>query len=417
MPLSICSACHYAQQNTGFDFLEVRLLQANPASPDGYGTSPKRRRKLWAAPEAPSSNLQNFHILKTHRSPSSYHTVVMLHLRQYEIDRNGDAQILIEDHVFRVSSSVLSNLSPMFAQAFGRQPGKTYMFKLYEDPVAFYPLLQVAHGIFVPQINVSMEILAKLADVIQRYNISPQSRVYGLVQTCFTIRTVKPHVVDLLSGDLQRLLCVAKALGPSELQRALLSLFQYVGNYDEGVRNGDQYSALLLAWIMKQISSTRAKVATRLVECAQHVSANTSYGRGDLELLQKLWGRAIWMLISNPSLDEVTRSLEKFEIPQIWRPYVQVQKLLDVITTSMQEAVQSIQRWLQDCTIPGSRQWQPSRGFAENAHGMEDFGQLDLQEGVGYCSMATSPSMTEFQDFDKVSQPVSPIRSSTCKTI
>lgn len=170
----------------------------------------------------------------------------MLHLRQYEIDRSGDAQILIEDHVFRVSSSVLSNLSPMFAQAFGRQPEKTHILKLDEDPVAFYPLLQVTHGIFVPQKDVSMEVLAKLADAIQRYNISPQSRVYGLVQSCFTIRTVKPHVVNLLSGDLSRLLFVAKALGPSEVQRALLNLFQYVGNYDEGVRNGDQYSALLL---------------------------------------------------------------------------------------------------------------------------------------------------------------------------
>lgn len=170
----------------------------------------------------------------------------MIHLRQYEIDKSGDAQLLIEDHVFRVSSSVLSNLSPMFAQAFGRQPGKTYILKLYEDPLAFYPLLQVAHGVFVPQTDVSMEILAKLTDAIQRYNISPQSRVYGLVQTCFTIRTVKPHVVNLLSGDLVELLRAAKALGPSELQRALLNLFQYVGNYDEGIRNRDQCSALLL---------------------------------------------------------------------------------------------------------------------------------------------------------------------------
>lgn len=170
----------------------------------------------------------------------------MLHLRQCEVDRSGDTQILIEDHVFRVSSTVLSSLSPMFAQAFGRQPGKTYMLKLYEDPVAFYPLLQVTHGIFVPQTDVSMEVLAKLADVILRYSISSQSRVYGLVQTCFTIRTVKPHIVNLLSGDLSKLLFVAKALGPNEVQRTLLNLFHYVGNYDEGIRNGDQYSALLL---------------------------------------------------------------------------------------------------------------------------------------------------------------------------
>ena len=170
----------------------------------------------------------------------------MLHLRQYEIDKGGDAQIFIEDRVFRVSSSILSSLSPIFAQAFGRQTGETYMIKLYEDPVAFYPLLQVAHGIFVPQTNLSMEILARLADILRRYSISPQSRVYGLVQTCFTIRTVKPQVVNLLTGDLSKLLFVAKALGPSELQRALLNLFLYVGNYDEGIRNGDQRSCLIL---------------------------------------------------------------------------------------------------------------------------------------------------------------------------
>lgn len=168
---------------------------------------------------------------------------------------------------------------------------------------------------------------------------------------------------------------------------------------------------------MKQITSTRVKVATRLVEYTQHVSANSTYGRGDLELLRKLWSRAIWMLTSNPSLDEVSRSLEKFEIPQNWRYYVRVEKLLDVITTSMQEAVQSIQRWLQDCTMSGSRQWQPSGEFAEHSRGMEEFGRLDLQENAGCRSMATSPTMTEFQDFDEVSEPVSPIRSTTCKTI
>ena len=168
---------------------------------------------------------------------------------------------------------------------------------------------------------------------------------------------------------------------------------------------------------MKQITSTRVEVATRLVKYAQHISANSIYGRGDLELLRKLWGRAIWMLINNPSLDEVVESLEKIEIPQIWQSSIQLKKVLDVVTKSMQKAVQSIQHWLQDCTIPASRHWQPSRGFAENAQEMEDFWRPDHQDSVGDCSMATSPTLTEFHDFDEVSLPVSPIRSSSCKTI
>ena len=135
---------------------------------------------------------------------------------------------------------------------------------------------------------------------------------------------------------------------------------------------------------MKQITSTRVEVATRLVKYAQHISANSIYGRGDLELLRKLWGRAIWMLTDNPSLDEVVESLEKIEIPQIWRSCIQLKKVLDVITTSMQKAVQSIRHWLQDCTISASSHWQPSRGFAENAQEMEDFWRPDHQDSVDH---------------------------------
>ena len=167
---------------------------------------------------------------------------------------------------------------------------------------------------------------------------------------------------------------------------------------------------------MKKITSTRVEVATRLVKYAQHISVNSIYGKGDIELLRKLWFKAIWMLTSNPSLDEVVKSLEKIEIPQIWQSCVQVKRLLDVITTSMQKAVQSIQHWLQDCTIPESKQWQPNRGFTEYACEMEDFRSLNHPESVGYCSMTTSPTMTEFEDFNQVSHTDSPIRSSTCKT-
>lgn len=167
---------------------------------------------------------------------------------------------------------------------------------------------------------------------------------------------------------------------------------------------------------MKKITSTRVEVATRLVKYAQHISVNSIYGKGDLELLRKLWFKAIWMLTSHPSLDEVVRSLEKIEIPQIWQSCVQVKRLLDVITTSMQKAVQSIQHWLQDCTISESKQWQPNRGFTEYSCEMEDFGSLDYPESVEYCSRTTSPTMTEFEDFDQVSQPGSLMKSSTCKT-
>lgn len=141
------------------------------------------------------------------------------------IDEHGDIEILVKDHRFLVSTAKMSTISPEFRQLFsaGSRPLTKTIELPDEDPEAFHRICQSAHGFLIPQVDISTDTLVKMADALQRYNISPTSNIRATVVFCFIVQTLKPGTMS--TSKLLKLLQVAKTLGSSRFKRLLEDAF------------------------------------------------------------------------------------------------------------------------------------------------------------------------------------------------
>jgi hypothetical protein len=141
---------------------------------------------------------------------------------RFVVDPMGDIDIVIQDYRFVVSSLRMSIISPIFRGFFSNQSLKVVELP-NENPVAFHLICQSAHGQFIPQSYISLDVLYDLADAIERYDIPNTCAIHETVQFCFDVRARLPGTMT--SSDLTALLRVARTLGPTVLVRFLDDTF------------------------------------------------------------------------------------------------------------------------------------------------------------------------------------------------
>ena len=148
----------------------------------------------------------------------------MPQFQEYIVDERGDIEVFVQNCKFRVSSSKMSSLSPKFRDLFGKSNDSALnTIELLEDPETFHRICQSAHGFFIPQADISIETLVKLADAVQRYQVPETSRLHAVVNFCFIVQTFKPGTLS--RKKLLQLLQVAEALNSSKLRQLLLDVF------------------------------------------------------------------------------------------------------------------------------------------------------------------------------------------------
>jgi BTB/POZ domain len=103
---------------------------------------------------------------------------------------NGDVEIRIQHFRFLVSSSIMSQTSPEFCRLFTNQKGslRECIELPDEDPLVFHLICQLVHGSFIPQAQISLQTLVKMADVIQQYKIPATTRVYNTVAYSYLVQ-------------------------------------------------------------------------------------------------------------------------------------------------------------------------------------------------------------------------------------
>ena len=137
---------------------------------------------------------------------------------------HGDIEILVKEHRFLVSSSIMSETSPEFEKLFTQHASPRERIELPdEDPVAFHLICQSAHGCFIPNAHISLETLLKMADTVQRYKIPSTSRVHHTVAFGFLVRTLRPDTLS--TAQLLILLHIAKVLGSEKYEQFLQDVF------------------------------------------------------------------------------------------------------------------------------------------------------------------------------------------------
>ncbi|EDU47792.1 hypothetical protein PtrSN002B_009929 [Pyrenophora tritici-repentis] len=141
------------------------------------------------------------------------------------IDPNGNVDLVIQGYRFLVSASRMSAISPKFGQIFNDPDhlSQRTVELPSEDPVAFRFICLSAHGHFVPQSYVSLEVVVKIADAVRRYNIPSTSSIYEVVRFYFDARTER--MTNISTSDLTMLLQVARILGPTVLVQFLKDVF------------------------------------------------------------------------------------------------------------------------------------------------------------------------------------------------
>jgi hypothetical protein len=138
---------------------------------------------------------------------------------------NRDDEVLVGHSRIPVSSSIMSQISPEFHKLFTTQHGSLRKsIKLpNEDPVAFGMICESAYGSFIPHDHISLQTLANMADIIQRYKIPATSRIYHTVEFNFGIHSFRLSTLSTI--DLLKLLGVAKALGSTKYKKLLEDVF------------------------------------------------------------------------------------------------------------------------------------------------------------------------------------------------
>jgi hypothetical protein len=141
---------------------------------------------------------------------------------------NSDVNLIVRRHRFSVSSSRMSAISSTFRELFKTQDNlvlKTVLLPS-EDPAPFHLICQLAHDVFIPRSDVSLDMLIKLNDIIRRYNIPTTSSIHQTTMYHFDKGIVRSHSVPTPEGTLLRLQ-VAKSLGSATYFKLLEDMFTY----------------------------------------------------------------------------------------------------------------------------------------------------------------------------------------------
>lgn len=143
-------------------------------------------------------------------------------MEYFVIDSDGDLEIVVDNSKFFVSSTKMASLSPKFGEIFGNCRGASDI-TFPTSAEAFRRIAQSAHGYFVPQADISLDVLLSLASVINNYEVPATTALYTLVNFSFVVQTLRPGQISV--GKLVTLLQIAKALDSSKLANLLLDVF------------------------------------------------------------------------------------------------------------------------------------------------------------------------------------------------
>lgn len=138
------------------------------------------------------------------------------------IESEGDLEVVVDSSIFLVSSAKMASLSPKFDELFGN---------CRNDPEITFPataevfrrIAQSAHGYFVPQADISLDVLLSLASVINSYGVPATTSLYALVNFSFVVQTLRPGQISV--GKLVTLSQIAKALDSRKLANLLMDVF------------------------------------------------------------------------------------------------------------------------------------------------------------------------------------------------
>ena len=131
-----------------------------------------------------------------------------------------------------------------------------------------------------------------------------------------------------------------------------------------------------------KMSTTRAAIGALLVKSAISVSGILRNDqKQDLILLKKLWNDALWILTCNPSLHEVMGYLKELDLPDLWKPYVQVQQCVLVIDAATRELAELVSEWPQNIFKYEHRVEEPSsQTYTDREDFYEDFSNFSGDE-------------------------------------
>lgn len=139
------------------------------------------------------------------------------------IETDGDLEVVVDNSKFLVSSAKMASLSPKFDNIFKSR--QTFLEEITFPTTAevFLRVAQSAHGYFIPQAEMSLEVLLGLATVVRNYEVPVDTALYALVNFGFVVQTLRPGQASI--EKLVTLLQVAKALSSSKLADLLLNVF------------------------------------------------------------------------------------------------------------------------------------------------------------------------------------------------
>ena len=144
-------------------------------------------------------------------------------MEDFIIESDGDLEVVVDEYRFLVSSAKMAALSPKFDDMFGRRQYLDGEMTFPTSAEVFRRIAQSAHGYFIPQADISLDVLLDLAHVIRDYEVLPDTALYALVNFSYVVHTVRPGRVP--TGKLIILLQVAKALNTDKLASLLLDIF------------------------------------------------------------------------------------------------------------------------------------------------------------------------------------------------
>jgi hypothetical protein len=219
---------------------------------------------------------------------------------QVFVDPNGDVELVIQSYRFVVSSSRMSATSPEFRKVFDVQDSSSSkrVELSNEDPVVFYLICQSAHGAFIPEAHISLDLLVKLADTIRRYEVPTTSSIYEAIKFCFEERT---RLLETISTpDLTMFLQVARDLGSAISIQLLEDTFLLHPFY---------FESLPIESALRDLKLKGAACRVQVVNILLLAIAETVYQHQNYHM-------ASWILSEGPSLREISSRLD-WEMKQV----------------------------------------------------------------------------------------------------
>ncbi|KAF2018526.1 hypothetical protein BU24DRAFT_408428, partial [Aaosphaeria arxii CBS 175.79] len=143
-----------------------------------------------------------------------------------------------------------------------------------------------AHGIFVPQADISTYGLVKLVEIIERYQIKATAQIYGLAEFCWIVQTLEP--AKLSTKQITHLLQVAKVLSVAKLRQFLRDIFLHY-RIDTGY------------FFQEEEKEEEEGLHLLLAASYQHDS--------NAEYAQNMFAIGIWILEEYPSLHIIRKKL------------------------------------------------------------------------------------------------------------